>query len=134
MQGALSSMQQITALKDYAAANGISLDDDELAAIDADLASAESSAKLAGFSNLNNFFAAQFGTGVNAATVRRLTADSQLASKALQQYSDSLTYTSSRSTMPRSRAAVTSLTTPTTSSRPRPSPKRLPRARCPKPS
>ena len=93
MQGALSSMQQITALKDYAAANGISLDDDELAAIDADLASAESSAKLAGFSNLNNFFAAQFGTGVNAATVRRLTADSQLASKALQQYSDSLTYT-----------------------------------------
>ena len=64
-----------------------------LAAIDADLASAESSAKLAGFSNLNNFFAAQYGTGVNAATVRRLTADSQLASKALQQYSDSLTYT-----------------------------------------
>ena len=52
-------MQQVTALKDYAAANGISLDDDELAAIDADLASAESSAKLAGFSNLNNFFAAQ---------------------------------------------------------------------------
>lgn len=93
MQGALGAMQQITALKDYAAANGISLDADELAAIDADLASAESSAKLAGFSNLNNFFAAQFGTGVNAATVRRLTADSQLAAKALQQYSDSLTYT-----------------------------------------
>ena len=40
MQGALGAMQQVTALKDYAAANGISLDDDELAAIDADLASA----------------------------------------------------------------------------------------------
>ena len=93
MQGALGAMQQITALKDYAAGNGVALDESELAAIDADLESAAASAKQAGFSNLNNFFAAQFGTGVNTAVVRRLTADSQLASKVLQQYADSIEHT-----------------------------------------
>jgi len=89
MQSALSSLQQITALKDYAARNGITLDEEELASIETDLSNAEASAKLAGFSSLNNFFAAQFGSGVNTATVRRMTADSQLASKTLQQYADS---------------------------------------------
>ena len=92
MQSALSNMQQITALKNYAKANGIALDESELGEIEEQLAAAEQNAKANGYSRLNNFLAAQFGTGMNTATVRRLTADSALASKALESYTDSLTF------------------------------------------
>ena len=92
LQGALSSMQQITAMKNYAKSSGITLDESELKEIEDELALAEQSAKSSGFSSLNNYFSAQFGTGMNTATVRRLTADGLLANKALQSYADSLSY------------------------------------------
>ena len=92
MQSALSNMEQITALKNYATANGISLDADEIAEIDDELSALSESAKLYGYSGADNFLAAQYGTGVNTKLVRGLSIDSTLASKALQQYQDSLEY------------------------------------------
>ena len=93
MQGAQSALQQVKALKAYAQANGISLDADELAAIDTDLENATVSARLNGYSGLDNFFSAQYGTGANARTVRSFVEESNLASKVLDVYSDSLSYT-----------------------------------------
>ena len=89
---ALASMRQVTALNEYAKANGVALDESDLAEIDDNLALALESAKANGFSNLNRFFAAQYGTGVNEKTVRSLLCDSALASKALAQYQDSLSF------------------------------------------
>ena len=93
LQGALSSLQQVTALGRYAEANGISLDADELAEIDSYLENATVSARLNGFSSLDNFLAAQYGTGANARLIRSLITDSELAGKALDVYTDSLSFT-----------------------------------------
>ncbi len=92
LQNAESNLQQITALKNYADANGITLDESDLASIDSDLASLDSAAKSYGYSGANRFLAAQYGTGVNTRLVRAMTMESTLASKALQSYSDSLNY------------------------------------------
>lgn len=92
LQGALDNLQQVVGLKNYAAANGITLDADELAAISDDLASAAETAKANGYASLNRFFAAQYGTGVSEKLVRALLEDSSLASKAMKQYQDGLNF------------------------------------------
>ena len=92
MQGALSNLQQVEALKAYARANGISLDAEEQADLDADLENATVTARLNGYSSLNNFFAAQYGTGANSRVIRSLVEDSTLASKVLSTYTDALEY------------------------------------------
>ena len=92
LQSAMSSLQQATALKNYADANGITLDESELAAIDADMVSLNEAAKSYGYSGADRFLAAQYGTGVNSRLVRALTAEGSLASKALQVFSDSLEF------------------------------------------
>ena len=92
LQGALSSVRQIYALKAYANANGITLDESELADIDADFEDARISAQRNGFSRLDNFFAAQYGTGATAKLVRALVEDGTLASKVIDLYADSLSY------------------------------------------
>ena len=92
LQNAQSSLQQITALKNYADANGIKLDESELASLESDLALLDETAKSYNFPNANRFLAAQYGTGVNTRLVRAMTEEGNLASKALQAYSDSLEY------------------------------------------
>ena len=92
LDSALKNLQQVSALRSYADANGIALDESELAGIDEAIASAAETAKSYGYNKVDNFFAAQFGTGVNARLVRSLMAESALASKALKQYSDSLSF------------------------------------------
>ena len=92
LDNALNTLKQVVGLTEYAKANGITLDESDLAAIDEDLAAAEESAKANGFANLNRFFTVQYGEGVNAKLVRSLVEDSSLASKALRQYQDSLSY------------------------------------------
>ena len=84
LQSAQSSLQQITALKNYADANGIKLDESELASIESDLALLDETAKSYNFPNANRFLAAQYGTGVNTRLVRVMTEEGNLASKALQ--------------------------------------------------
>ena len=90
---AISQLTQVKALNDYAAANGIALTDEEKAAIDSDIASLGSYATLQGYSSVDNFLAANYGTGVNSKVASKMGTASSLASKALSEYSDSLTYT-----------------------------------------
>ncbi len=92
LQNAGASLQQITALKSYAEANGIALDADELAEVDSQIASIGDTAKAYGYPNTNRFLSAQYGTGVNTQLVRAMAEESMLASKAYRQYADSLSY------------------------------------------
>ncbi|MBQ3482010.1 MAG: peptidylprolyl isomerase [Oscillospiraceae bacterium] len=92
LQNAENSLLQVTALKNYADQNGISLDEADLAALDEDLAALDEAARSYGYASANRFLAAQYGTGVNTRLVRSMTAESTLASKVLQAYSDSLDY------------------------------------------
>lgn len=92
LQSAGNDLAQIAALKSYADANGITLDESELAAIESDLSSLETLAKSYNFPNANRFLAAQYGTGVNVRLVRSISQESALASKALQFYADSQEY------------------------------------------
>lgn len=90
---AISQLVQIKAACDYASANGISLTDEETAAIDADFADLTDYAKTMGYSSVNNFLAANYGEGVNVNIATQAAYDSNLASKAITAYSDTLSYT-----------------------------------------
>lgn len=89
---AISQLVQIKAASDYAAANGISLTADELADIDADFAGLDDYAKSMGYSSVNNFLAANYGEGVNIDIATQAAYDSNLASKAITAYNDTLSY------------------------------------------
>ncbi len=92
LQDAGTNLQRVAALKAYADANGITLDEDEKASLESDLASLDAAAKSYGYKNANRFLAAQYGTGVTVRLVREMAQENALAAKALQSYSDSLTY------------------------------------------
>ena len=92
LQNAENNLLQVAALKNYADQNGITLDESELAALDDEVAALEEAAKSYGYSNANRFLAAQYGTGVNVRLARALMAESTLASKVMQSYSDSLSF------------------------------------------
>lgn len=93
LQAAERDITQIKAYTDYAAANGISLDADEIAAVDEQLASIAEQAKTLGYSSANNLFAANYGNGVTTAVVRQAYLDSSLASKVYTTVNDGLSYT-----------------------------------------
>ncbi len=90
---AVETLVQNKALLDYAAENGITLTDEEKETIDSDVDSVASYAKLQGYSSADNFLAANYGTGVNTKIAEQIGYESSLASKAAQEYSDSLEYT-----------------------------------------
>ena len=92
LQNAQSSLTQIAALTNYAAEQGISLDESELAEIEEDLSSLETAAKAYGYSSVDRFLAAQYGTGVNERVVRTMAQENALAAKAYQQFYNSLEY------------------------------------------
>ena len=92
MEQALNGLQQVSALKAYAEQQGISLDTDELAEIDADLQNAKLNAKANGYSGLDNYLAAQYGEGMNARQIRQYVIDGSLASKGLSAFTDSLAF------------------------------------------
>ena len=92
LENAGNNLQQVTALKNYADQNGITLDESELAALDDEVAALEEAARSYGYSNANRFLAAQYGTGVNVRLARDLMAESTLATKVMQSYSDSLSF------------------------------------------
>ena len=93
LNSTLSTLKSTTALSDYAKANGIELDESELAAIEERLSNDVLTAQSYGYANVNNYYGAQYGSGVNARTVRGLLTDAILADKAVSQYRDSLTFT-----------------------------------------
>lgn len=93
LDSALTSLKRTTALADYAKANGITLDDDEMAVIDERLESDKSIAAGYGYSSVNNYYAVQYGKGVTARTVRSLLIDAALADKAVAAFEESQVFT-----------------------------------------
>ena len=83
---------QVNALGDYAAANGISLDDEDQADIDAVMDEMAQTAKEYEYPSLNRYLTAIYGRGVNSSVVRQAMTERQLAGKAYQSVSDAQTY------------------------------------------
>ena len=91
--GAKSDIQQIRALLDYAAENGIALTDEEIAEVDAQFEGMEETAKNLGYGSADKLYAMNYGSGVTMKVVRQAALDSALAQKAYSQKLDSLTWT-----------------------------------------
>ena len=92
LQNAEESMKQVKALSDYAKANDISLTDEEIANVDAEIAQLSDYAKTGGYSSANNLLAANYGNGVTTALVRQASLDGALAAKAYSTVNDALSY------------------------------------------
>lgn len=90
---AMQSLVQITALSQAAEQAGMSLTDEDLASIDAEMAEVETTAAQYGYHSLNKYFTALYGHGVTEKVVRRLTEQSMLAGKFADAQRDSYTYT-----------------------------------------
>lgn len=90
---AVQNLRQITALAEYAAAEGIELTEDELAQIDQNLAPLADAAAAYGFADGEELLAFYYGEGVDTALVRRMSEQSSLATKAYAQYAESLHFT-----------------------------------------
>lgn len=93
LEAAKNEMQQTTALLDYAAANGIALDEEELAQVEAAFDGIDERAKSYGYANADKMMAANYGAGVNVALVRSAMQESALANKAMEALQESFSYT-----------------------------------------
>ena len=91
---ALAQMEQNQAILDYAHANDIELDEEDFAAVESDIDSLKLYYASQGYSSVDNFLAANYGNGVNTDVARKIGQDAALVNKAVEQYSDSLEYTS----------------------------------------
>ena len=90
VDGALESLKQQTALEKYAADNGIELTEEEITAVDDDIAALEENIKEAGYASLNKYFATAYGKGNNKDTIREYSLKNTLASKVYNQVSEEL--------------------------------------------
>ena len=86
------SMVQAKALTDYAAANGITLTDEEIAAVDASFEGLDDYAKSLGYADGDSLLAVNYGEGVDRKLARRMQLDSALASKTYNEVLNSFTY------------------------------------------
>ena len=93
LDAAKDQMLQSKALLDYAAANGITLDESETAAVDAGFTGIDEAAKSYGYGSADKMMAANYGSGVTVKLVRGAYLDSALASKALEAATAAFTYT-----------------------------------------
>lgn len=87
-----NDMLRIATLNKYAEENGIELDADDLASVEAQISSLKESAEANGFKSVNRFLAAVFGKGVNEKVVREMMSASVLADKANQTLQDAQVY------------------------------------------
>ncbi len=92
-EAAKDDIRQERALLDYAAENNITLTDDEIAEIDAQMESLESNVLASNFKNLNQYFSLNYGNGVTAKVARQAALDGTLAQKVYTKKQDSLTWT-----------------------------------------
>ena len=90
---AKSDIQQTRALLNYAAENGISLTDEEIAEVDAQFADVEATAKSLGYGNADKLYAMNYGSGVTTKVVREAALDGALVQKAYNEKLDSLSWT-----------------------------------------
>ena len=93
LDAAKHEMIQTTALGQYAAENGIKLDDSDYAQINSAFDGLEEQAKSYGYANGNKMLAANYGTGVNQKLIRAAYEESLLAAHAAEALADSFTYT-----------------------------------------
>ena len=93
LESAKSDVQQIRALLDYAAENGIALTDEEAAAVDAQFEGIEDTAKRLGYGSADKLYSMNYGSGVTMKVVKQAALDSALAQKAYNQKLDTLTWT-----------------------------------------
>lgn len=89
-----SFLQQLAALEAYAKANDITLDKDDNAAIDEQMATFDDAQKY-GYASADKFIAANYGRGCNTSVVREVMELQQLATKAQQSVSNSYSFTAS---------------------------------------
>ncbi len=90
---AKTDVQQTRAILDYAAENGISLTDEEIAEVDAQFEGMEEAAKSYGYGSADKLYAMNYGSGVTAKIVREASLDTALVQKTYNEKLDSLTYT-----------------------------------------
>lgn len=93
LDAAKHEMIHSTVLGQYAAENGIKLDDSDYTEIDSAFDGLEEQAKSYGYANGNKMLAANYGTGVNQKLIHAAYEESLLASKAAEALADSFTYT-----------------------------------------
>lgn len=88
----MTAMTQMKAVEDYAKAEGISLSEEDIAALDAEFDSLDETVKTQGYSNLNNFFGTNYGNGVNAKLAREASELSTLVNRTVVGYTEALDY------------------------------------------
>ena len=93
LSSAKENIRSCQALNDYAAANGITLSEDEIAAIDSSLESLEQSVISGGWKNLSSYLSSNFGKGVNRKVARDCEILNAIARKAYSYASDQFEYT-----------------------------------------
>ena len=93
LKAAETQIKELKALGDYAQQNGIALDETELANVETAFDGLDDYVKAMGYSSADNFFAANYGEGVDQKMVSRAYQETALATKALTQLSDSFEYT-----------------------------------------
>ena len=93
MEVTKTAMTQYKAIEDYAAAEGITLSEEELAQIDAEVNSIDEFAREQGYSNGDNFLAANYGEGVNKQLAREAAVQGLIVNKAAVGYTEALEYT-----------------------------------------
>ena len=93
LNAAKEELVHTTILGQYAAENGITLDEDDLATIDGAFEGLEEQAKNYGYGSGDKMLAANYGDGVNQALIRAAYEESLLANKAAEALTDSFTYT-----------------------------------------
>ena len=92
LDAAKNELIQSSALLGYAAENGITLTEEELAQIDASFDGIDETAKLYGFGSADKMLAANYGTGVTVDMVREASREASLADKASTALAESFTY------------------------------------------
>ena len=90
---AKTDIQQTRALLDYAAENGISLTDEEIAEVDAQFAGIEETAKSLGYGNADKLYSMNYGSGVTTKIVRAAALDGALVQKAYNEKLNSFSWT-----------------------------------------
>ena len=90
---AVNSMAQYKGLVDYAAANAIVLDEEDLATLEENFAELEEAAKTNGFPSTKKFLTAYYGTGVSEKTAKEMAKTAALAAKVYETYTEALSYT-----------------------------------------
>ncbi|MBR0355774.1 MAG: peptidylprolyl isomerase [Oscillospiraceae bacterium] len=86
-------LSQVQELLKYARENNITLTDEEKQSVEDEISSFSSYAVMYGFTDVDQFLSAYYGTGFTQETMRTLNLESALANKAYTSYQDSLSFT-----------------------------------------